>query len=119
NEIDGDDLSFQTISRTGKTVDTGTIHRQSKPTPTGGGPPAKDWSHARKNQPQRHKATERLGFDARREAPATRPNAVVHQSPRSSRDSCTTRVGRVLGLLRRPTRRTRSASTPRASPMRP
>ena len=42
NEIDGDDLSFQTISRTGKTVDTGTIHRQSKPTPTGGGPPAKD-----------------------------------------------------------------------------
>ena len=31
NEIAGDDLHFQVISRTGQTVDRGTIHRQSKP----------------------------------------------------------------------------------------
>src|SRR2546427_1142522 len=36
NEIEGDDLYFQVISRTGKTVDSGTIHRQSKPTTTSG-----------------------------------------------------------------------------------
>ena len=36
NEIDGDDLYFQVISRTGKTVDSGSIHRQSKPTTTSG-----------------------------------------------------------------------------------
>src|SRR2546426_8990978 len=69
--------------------------------------------------PPSHGDTKRLGFDARRKAPATRPNAVVHESIRSSHDSCTTRVGRVLGLLRRPTRRTRSASTPRRSRLRP
>src|SRR5437870_4311575 len=63
-------------------------------------------------KPPSHRATERLGFDARREAPATRPNAVVHESAGPSRDSCTTRGGGVLGLLRGPTRRTRAASTP-------
>jgi predicted phosphodiesterase len=31
NEIVGDDLYFQTITRTGKTVDSGSIHRQGKP----------------------------------------------------------------------------------------
>ena len=31
NEIAGDDLYFQVISRTGKTVDAGVIHRQPKP----------------------------------------------------------------------------------------
>ena len=31
NEIAGDDLQFQVISRTGQTVDRGTIHRQSNP----------------------------------------------------------------------------------------
>jgi predicted MPP superfamily phosphohydrolase len=31
NEIAGDDLVFQVISRTGQTVDRGTIHRNSKP----------------------------------------------------------------------------------------
>jgi hypothetical protein len=31
NEITGDDLVFQVISRTGRTVDRGTIHRESKP----------------------------------------------------------------------------------------
>jgi hypothetical protein len=36
NEIDGDDLYFQVISRTGKTVDSGSIHRQAKPTSTSG-----------------------------------------------------------------------------------
>jgi hypothetical protein len=41
NEIDGDDLYFQVISRTGKTVDSGTIHRQSKPTTTSGPPSAR------------------------------------------------------------------------------
>ena len=30
-EIDGDQLSFQAISRTGQTVDSGTIHRQARP----------------------------------------------------------------------------------------
>jgi hypothetical protein len=33
NEIVGDDLYFQAISRTGKTVDSGVIHRQPKPAP--------------------------------------------------------------------------------------
>ena len=32
NEIDGDDLYFQVLTRTGKTVDSGSIHRQAKPT---------------------------------------------------------------------------------------
>jgi 3',5'-cyclic AMP phosphodiesterase CpdA len=36
NEIDGDDLYFQVISRAGKTVDSGSIHRQAKPTTTSG-----------------------------------------------------------------------------------
>ncbi len=36
NEIDGDDLFFQVISRTGKTVDSGTIHRQPPPAGTNG-----------------------------------------------------------------------------------
>ena len=36
NEIDGDDLFFQVISRTGKTVDSGTIHRQPPPVGTNG-----------------------------------------------------------------------------------
>ena len=36
NEIDGDDLFFQAISRTGKTVDSGTIHRQPPPVTTSG-----------------------------------------------------------------------------------
>ena len=31
NEITGDDLYFQVISRTGQTVDRGTIHREPKP----------------------------------------------------------------------------------------
>jgi 3',5'-cyclic AMP phosphodiesterase CpdA len=31
NEIAGDDLYFQVISRTGQTVDRGTIHREAKP----------------------------------------------------------------------------------------
>jgi 3',5'-cyclic AMP phosphodiesterase CpdA len=31
NEIAGDDLDFQVISRSGRTVDRGTIHRQQKP----------------------------------------------------------------------------------------
>jgi 3',5'-cyclic AMP phosphodiesterase CpdA len=35
NEIVGDDLHFQVISRAGKTVDSGTIHRQAKPALTG------------------------------------------------------------------------------------
>jgi len=30
-EIDGDDLFFQAISRTGRTVDSGVIHRQTAP----------------------------------------------------------------------------------------
>jgi hypothetical protein len=30
-EIDGNELSFQTISRTGTTVDSGTIRRQVRP----------------------------------------------------------------------------------------
>jgi hypothetical protein len=30
-EIDGNQLSFQTISRTGTTVDSGTIQRQVRP----------------------------------------------------------------------------------------
>jgi hypothetical protein len=34
NEIDGDELSFQVISRTGKTVDSGTLRRQPKSTVT-------------------------------------------------------------------------------------
>ena len=38
NEIDGDDLFFQVISRTGKTVDSGTIHRQPAPVGTNGKP---------------------------------------------------------------------------------
>ena len=29
-EIDGDQMSFQTISRTGATVDSGTIQRQAR-----------------------------------------------------------------------------------------
>jgi len=33
-EISGDDLYFQTISRTGKTVDSGTIHRGAEATPS-------------------------------------------------------------------------------------
>ena len=36
NEIDGDELSFQVISRAGKTVDSGTLRRQPKPTMTAG-----------------------------------------------------------------------------------
>jgi predicted MPP superfamily phosphohydrolase len=36
NEIDGDDLFFQAISRAGKTVDSGTIHRQPPPVTTSG-----------------------------------------------------------------------------------
>jgi len=36
NEIDGDDLFFQVISRTGKTVDSGSIHRQAPPIGTSG-----------------------------------------------------------------------------------
>jgi hypothetical protein len=36
NEVDGDDLYFQVISRIGKTVDSGSIHRQSKSTATSG-----------------------------------------------------------------------------------
>jgi len=31
NEIAGDDLYFQVISRTGRTVDRGTIHREARP----------------------------------------------------------------------------------------
>jgi len=31
NEIAGDDLFFQAISRTGETVDAGVIHRESQP----------------------------------------------------------------------------------------
>ena len=34
NEVAGDDLFFQVISRTGKTVDSGSIHRQPKPPPS-------------------------------------------------------------------------------------
>jgi hypothetical protein len=34
NEIDGDELFVQVISRTGKTVDSGTLRRQPKPTMT-------------------------------------------------------------------------------------
>ncbi len=35
NEIAGDNLHFQTITRTGKTIDSGMLHRQAKPaTPT-------------------------------------------------------------------------------------
>jgi 3',5'-cyclic AMP phosphodiesterase CpdA len=34
NEIAGDDLEFQVVSRTGKTVDAGTIRRQAWPAPT-------------------------------------------------------------------------------------
>jgi hypothetical protein len=33
-EISGDDLFFQTISRTGKTVDSGTIHRGAEAAPS-------------------------------------------------------------------------------------
>jgi Calcineurin-like phosphoesterase len=33
NEITGDDLYFQAISRTGTTIDTGSIRRQAKPSP--------------------------------------------------------------------------------------
>jgi hypothetical protein len=69
--------------------------------------------HTRIGRPPSHGGTERLGFDARRDAPATRPAAVVHESDKDSCDSCTAACGRVLGLLRRPTRRTRSAFTPR------
>jgi hypothetical protein len=36
NEVVGDDLFFQVISRIGKTVDSGTIHRQAPPAGTGG-----------------------------------------------------------------------------------
>jgi len=36
HEIDGDELSFQVISRAGKTVDSGTLRRQPKPTMTAG-----------------------------------------------------------------------------------
>jgi 3',5'-cyclic AMP phosphodiesterase CpdA len=36
NEVDGDDLFYQVISRTGKTVDSGTIHRQAPPVGTSG-----------------------------------------------------------------------------------
>jgi hypothetical protein len=32
-EIDGNQLSFQVISRTGATVDSGTIQRQVRPAP--------------------------------------------------------------------------------------
>jgi hypothetical protein len=31
NKVDGDDLFFQVISRTGQTVDQGAIHRELKP----------------------------------------------------------------------------------------
>ena len=34
NEISGDDLFFQAVSRTGKTVDSGVIRRQPKPKET-------------------------------------------------------------------------------------
>jgi hypothetical protein len=34
NEIVGDDLYFQVVSRTGKTVDSGSIRRQVKPVAT-------------------------------------------------------------------------------------
>ena len=34
NEIEGDELHFQVISRAGKTVDSGTLRRQPKPTMT-------------------------------------------------------------------------------------
>src|SRR5947209_8763575 len=72
--------------------------------------------------PPRHRGTERLGFDARRNAPVTRPDAVLRESEPNSGDSCTTASGRVLGLLRRPTHRTRSAFTllvRRARPQQP
>ncbi len=39
-EIDGDDMFFQAISRTGKTVDSGVIHRQASP--SGPGPKQED-----------------------------------------------------------------------------
>ena len=35
-EIDGDDLTFQTISETGATIDTGSVHRVGKTEPTPG-----------------------------------------------------------------------------------
>jgi hypothetical protein len=38
-EIDGDVLSFQAISRTGLTVDSGTIRRQTQPGNTSAGRP--------------------------------------------------------------------------------
>lgn len=34
NEIAGDNLHFQVVSRTGKTVDSGTLHRQLRPAAT-------------------------------------------------------------------------------------
>jgi hypothetical protein len=36
NEIAGDDLYFQVVTRLGKTVDSGSIHRQAKPVATAG-----------------------------------------------------------------------------------
>jgi hypothetical protein len=36
NEIAGDDLHFQVITRVGKTIDSGSIHRQAKPVATSG-----------------------------------------------------------------------------------
>ncbi len=35
NEIAGDDLHFQVVSRTGKTVDSGTLRRPLRPAATG------------------------------------------------------------------------------------
>src|SRR2546428_4096664 len=55
--------------------------------------------HTRIGRPPSHGGTERRGFDARRDAPATRPDAVVHESQEPVSDSCTAACGRVLGLL--------------------
>ena len=34
NEVVGDDLHFQVVTRTGKTVDAGTLHRKARPITT-------------------------------------------------------------------------------------